>query len=225
MANISYGPLADKIRGSIGGVTFSRAASGETVRAKPRPPKPRSTSQVEKQAYLAAGSFMWKQLPGVLKTAWGVYAATITLYNSLGQAYSPTARQAFIWSMNIQEYLPGPAVGNAPGGVGLALIPTLTFDYNANDLRLTAWVPAPHVNDDFVFMIYYADEPHAFNRMPRKCLQVITGAQALPFILCADIDDGFTVGDELKTFVGIRVFDNLNRISTRRMQGFEFTVV
>lgn len=225
MAIVTYGPLVDEVRGSVGGVTFSRAGSGCTVRAKPRPPKPVSEAQVLMQSHLAEGAATWKPIAQVTKDLWDAYAATITLYDSLGRAYHPTGRQAFIWSLCIQKLGDEALDMTAPSDVGLAVLPTLTFDFNVHDLRLTVWVPAPNEFDRFFFVTYWADRPRTFNRRRRKNLVTCFGDEGLPFELCPDIDQYYPLGSELRAFVGIRGIDADHRVSTLRMQSLDFTVV
>ena len=223
MAICSFGPLIDGARGSIGGVTFSRAGSGATVRAKPRPPRPVRERQVEGQSFLGQAAAIWTTTSSITKTFWGTYGASITLYDGLARAYHPTGRQAFVWSYCVQASGGMTIDMTVPTGVGLAVVPTLTLEYLAHGLRLTGWTPAPAATDQLVFMTYRADRPRAFNRRGRAGLSLLDGADGLPEILVGDIDESWPIGTELKAFVGVRVIDENLRLSTRLMQGLEFT--
>ena len=225
MAICSFGPIIDGARGSVGGVTFSRAGSGATVRAKPRPPRPVRERQVEGQSYLAQAAALWAALDITPRGQWRDYATSITLYDSLARAYHPTGRQAFVWSYCVRASGGISLTMDAPTGVGLSVVPTLTFGFTAHELTLTSWVPTPHENSNIVLMVYRADRPRAFNRRTRKSLSLIQGDQALPYTLDDDIDETWPVGTELTTFVGVRKIDEVRRLSTRLMQRFYFEVV
>ena len=224
MSIVTFGPLVDGARGSIGGVTFSRAGSGATVRSKPRPPRPRRERQVEGQSYLAQASALWLATARELQTDWDDYAATITLYDSLARAYHPTGRQAYVWSYCVRASGAIPLTMTPPIGVGLATVPTLTLDYYGHNLRLTAWTPTPENASNLVFMIYRADRPRVFNRRGRIAINLLNGTSSLPYTLATGIDTGWAVGTELKLFVGVRCIDDVRRLSTRLIQGLEFTV-
>jgi len=225
MAIVSFGPLIDGARGSVGGVTFSMAGSGATARSRPRPPRPRTTDQVAAQSHMAQSAALWLALPIITQGQWAVYSQSITLYDSLGRAYKPTARQAFMWSYCIQAS--GGLTPNMtyPTGLGLAVIPTLTLTYSAPAMTLSAWAPAPNILSQFVIMIYYADKPHAFNRLPRLNMVAPLGSVGLPLTLAPNINGTWPNGTELRTWIGVRLIDENHRISTRLMQSKDFTAV
>ncbi|GAI69604.1 unnamed protein product, partial [marine sediment metagenome] len=224
-AIVSFGPLVDEVRGSLGGVTFSNAGTGATVRSRPRPPRPKTPDQVRGQSYLAQGAAMWDGLSGVTRDAWQTYAESITLTDSLAREYSPTGRQALIWSYCIKAHGGLTPAWTVPTGLGLAVIPTLTLFYSAPAMTLSAWDPAPNAASQFIIMIYYADRIHAYNRMRRLAMVAPLGNVGLPLTLAADINSNWPDGTELRCWISVRMFDEDLKISTRLMQSADFTAV
>lgn len=225
MAILSFGPLVLGLRGSVGGVTFSVTGTGPTVRMKPLPPKPKSAKQVLMQSYIAWGASTWRDLAQAVKDQWVLYGDTITLTDSLNREYSPTGRQVYCWSAFTQlNWVTAPDM-TLPTDVGLAIIPVLTFDFSGHDLRLTGWNPAPAAADTFSFLVYYADRPRAFNRMPLKTNLEVPGDSGLPLVLSSDVDAGWLVDSELRIYVNVREIDADHRVSTKLIQSLDFTVV
>ncbi len=225
MAIVSFGPIVDEARGSIGGVTFSNAGSGATVRSRPRPPRPKTQMQVLSQSYIAQASALWTALGVVDRVVWQLYAGTITLYDSLARAYTPTGRQVFMWSYCIQASGGLTPDMNIPAGEGMAVIPTLTLTYSAPAMTMTAWEPTPHAESQFVFMIYYADAPHKYNRMPRLNMGAPLGNVGLPLTMAADINGEWPNGSELRCWIAVRMMDENLKVSTRLIQYKDFTAV
>lgn len=223
MAIVSFGPLVDGVRGSVGGVTFSNAGSGATVRSRPRPPRPKTPDQVARQSDMAQASALWTALGIVDRLAWVLYAGTITLHDSLARAYTPTGRQVFMWTYCIQASGGLTSDMGIPAGEGLAVIPTLTLTYSAPAMTLSAWEPAPNAASQFVIMTYYADAPHKYNRMPRLNMVAPLGNVGLPLTLAADINGQWPDGSELRCWIGVRMVDEGLKVSTRLLQSKDFT--
>jgi len=223
MAIVSFGPLVTGARGSIGGCTFSMAGSGATVRARPRPPKPRKALQTASQSHIAAASALWTALATVSKVAWTLYAGTITLYDSLARAYSPSGRQCFMWSYCVQMSGGLTPDMSIPAGAGLASIPTLTLTYTTPALTLTAWAPTPNAASQFVFKVFNADVPRAFNRRPLLGTVECLGNEGLPFTLAADVNGSWADALDLRVWISVRMLDEDLKLSTRLWQYKDFT--
>jgi len=224
MGIVSFGPLADEVLGSVGGVTFSRGCSGATVRARPRPPRPRGQYQLYMQSLLARAAGAWPFVLEPERLLWVAYAASITLYDGLGRAYHPRAEQVWVWSY-VLRFLSASGVGPLPPVVGgLAAPSTYTIDYNAHNLRLFNWAPVPNSNDWYYFIVYFADSRRAFNRMRRFALKTVRGSDAVPLVLATAIDGGWAVGTLVRAWVRSRVLDYQRRVSLERLDYFDFTV-
>lgn len=91
MAVITYSALIDKIRGSIGNVTFSRARWGEFVRYRTRPRDPRSDDQAQYRVWFTAAVTQWRDvLNDAERLAWNTLGDDTTLFNSAGDPYHPS---------------------------------------------------------------------------------------------------------------------------------------
>jgi len=225
MANISFGPIVDGVRGSINGVTFSRCFGTTTARARPRPPKPRRPSQTEIQRLTAQASQEWRNQATATQDDWTAYAATVTLTNGLGQEYHPTGFQAYVWHYVNQELMfPTNHSNPAPTQNGLATVPTLTLSYSAHDLIISGWAPPPDNADWMLFSVSRPDNLLAHNRAPIVARTSRVSAEGLPITLAEDIDAGLPVGLAVRTWVFTRVVDLYSRVSTRQAISFDFTV-
>ena len=91
MAQVKYGPLVTKIRGSIAEVTFSAARSGDIIRDRAYPRDPRSPKQIPYRACFAAAARYWTtgHNPGQ-RQAWNDLGDATDYYNSAGDLYHPS---------------------------------------------------------------------------------------------------------------------------------------
>jgi hypothetical protein len=90
------GTLTSDMRGKVGGVVFSKARTGTTIKANRGPINPATSYQQATRAAVASAQAEWRGLSGAERTSWGVLAAQYTYLNSLAQAYSPTGQQ--LWT-------------------------------------------------------------------------------------------------------------------------------
>jgi hypothetical protein len=70
MANIKYGALVSSISGSVGGATFQRSASGNTLRSKPIPIHQKTSIQLDRRAFMKACQNAWVDLPEASRKKW-----------------------------------------------------------------------------------------------------------------------------------------------------------
>jgi len=222
MAIVEFGPLIVGARGSIGGCTFSNAGSGATVRAKPRPPKPKNALQQASQSYMAAAAGLWLALSTINKGQWAVYSQSLTLYDSLGRAYTPTARQVFIWSYCVQKSGGLTPDMDYPTALGLATLPTIELTYTTPALTITDMDPAPNAASQFVVKTYLADRAHAFNRMRLLGTVAFLGNEGQPITVAADINGAWGDAEELRVWISVRMLDETLRLSTRLWQYLDF---
>lgn len=99
MAQVKYGPLVTKIRGSLATVTFSAARSGEIVRDRTYPRDPRSTFQATYRRFFSESSSQWiTALSEQRRIDWNTLAAGTTYTNSAGDPYHPSGINLFTGS-------------------------------------------------------------------------------------------------------------------------------
>jgi len=223
MAVISFGPLVDAARGSIGGVTFQRGPSGNTVRAKPRPPTPNILSQRQAQDRLVRAIQLWRLQTTAVKADWLAYAATVTLYNSLSNSYHPTAAQAFAWCVVLQQiHAITPLVLVRPTSDSLPTSPTLTIAFTGNTIQITAIDPAPAAGEYYMFQLYRPDIQRTWPRTHIHTRVQFLGATALPWILAANYKNLLKTGTIARAHVHHRLLDTSYRTSCRLKTYLDF---
>jgi len=75
MARILYSSQVDEIKGSVGGLSFQRNASGTIVRLKPSRIQSPNSLQVDKNIYFSQAVTAWSNLSAQDQDEWNVWAA------------------------------------------------------------------------------------------------------------------------------------------------------
>jgi hypothetical protein len=88
--------LLTQASGKLGGAVAAKNRGGNYFRAKVAPVQPRTTAQQEVRASLAALSAMWRVLSPTNIAGWNALATSVTLHDSLGNAYNPSGAQLFV---------------------------------------------------------------------------------------------------------------------------------
>lgn len=78
MARIKYGSLVTEISGSIGGSTFQRSSSGNTLRNKPNPIRSTSPAQLLIRQYMKQAHAAWLAMESVERLQWQQFTAYST---------------------------------------------------------------------------------------------------------------------------------------------------
>jgi hypothetical protein len=86
MARIKLGGLAQDVRGSLNGTTFSRNKGGAYVRTRVSPVQPRTFYQLRQRSIFATNAKAWSQLTDSQRTAWTAFAAANPLTNVFGDS-------------------------------------------------------------------------------------------------------------------------------------------
>ena len=225
MGIVSFGPIVDGVRGSIGGVTFSRGQSGDTVRGKPRPPRPQRVRQLLGQKFMSQASHMWESVTAAQKLGWENYAATVDLTDSLGKIYHPTPLQAYVWHVLVRLYT---GMGHVPivfpDMNGLPPLPTLTFSYAGHALILTDATPDVAAGETLQL---YVRRIAKQNRFCRTCVNkrpFFIAALPEPYTIDANYDEEWSVGALARAFIYWRFQDSHNRTSILQLTKYDFTV-
>jgi hypothetical protein len=225
MANCTFGPIVDAVRGSIGGTTFSRGCSGPTIRSRPRPANPNAPRQITSKANLSFIVGKWATVSVATRALWTAYAATFSLTDSLGRSYQLTGFQAFMRNSSI---LYAGALGYTsdlcPDAAGLASAPILTFDYNAHNLRLTAISPSLVASNSLLMRIHYPSKRLTFPRSPILTTVTASFGISLPYTVVATIDANSSIGDIVRVFIDWHFLDANFRITTQQQSYLDFTV-
>ena len=99
MALIKYGGGVVQMSGSIAGTTFARNRFGNYARPRTKPVNPGSSGQSEVRDALSMLTAVWAAiLTAGQRTAWGTYAAAVSMTNRLGEVVYLTGFNHFIRS-------------------------------------------------------------------------------------------------------------------------------
>ena len=113
MASVKLGPAIADIRGSIGGTVFSRNKGGAYIKSRVVPVNPNSPRQDIVRSAMAFLTDYWANtLTAANRTAWGLYASSVTVLNRLGEAINLSGFNHFIRSNMIRKQM-GIALVNA----------------------------------------------------------------------------------------------------------------
>lgn len=96
MARIIYSPVITEIKGSIGGMTFQKNASGTIARLKPRKPKTNTQKQRDQQPRTKLLQQYWQNLTLAQKIEWNTFAGNHNKIGLNGQEKKLTGYQWFL---------------------------------------------------------------------------------------------------------------------------------
>lgn len=131
--------LAD-IRGSIGGSVYSRNRSGAIIRNRTNPINPNTAAQSIVRSRMADAANAFGLLSAADQTLWNDYAQLVPSFNSLGEMYTPTAKQRYIQS-NLNLLTVGQPQAQTPE-LGVTTVPALDL----SGLTLIGTVLAAEIN-------------------------------------------------------------------------------
>lgn len=121
MASVKLGPAISDIRGSIGGTVFSRNRGGAYIKARVAPVNPNTPLQVTVRASMAFLTARWSDtLTAGQRTAWNLYASSVTSLNRLGEAINLSGFNHYIRSnmllkqVNVALVDDGPVIFEIP---------------------------------------------------------------------------------------------------------------
>ena len=118
------------MRGSVGGVTFSRCAGGGYMRSRTKPVNPRSATQSLRRANVGYLTTYWsKTLTEQQRADWRAYAAGTSWTNKLGQSISINGLAAFLRLNSLHRLGWSTVIAAAPLAMGHA--GGITFAFTA----------------------------------------------------------------------------------------------
>lgn len=99
MGLVQYGGGITQISGSIGGDVHARNRSGNYVRPRTKPTNPNTALQQAARGALTLLTERWSEtLTAAQRTAWNLYAASVSMLNRLGQVIHLTGFNMYIRS-------------------------------------------------------------------------------------------------------------------------------
>jgi len=121
MALIKYGGGIIGMSGSIAGNTFARNRYGNYMRARTKPVNPNTARQVKVRGIVAELTTRWAQtLTANQRTAWNLYADSVSMKNKLGESIKLSGYNHFIrsnsWRLDLGQAVvdDGPVIFELP---------------------------------------------------------------------------------------------------------------
>ena len=188
MALVKYGGGIMQMSGSLAGNTFARNRSGNYVRSRTKPVNPNSTRQSFIRAGLAFLTSRWStDLTPVQRTAWNLYASSVSMQNKLGESIYLSGFNHYIRSNIIRKQLAlaiiddGPVIFEIP-----AADPTFAITASEATQQITSsydagmdWATATGA-----YMVIYGGKPQNAQRNffagPWRVFGVVSGVDAAP---------------------------------------------
>lgn len=110
MAVIKTAPVVSSIRGSVGGVTFTRSRAGAVARARIKPCGSFTAPQMKQRAMHTQKIYAWRnRLSDANRLEWNTAAGTVRWINKIGEEYTPSGYQLFMRQAQDRHDHPFPA--------------------------------------------------------------------------------------------------------------------
>lgn len=125
---IKYGPLAQEVSGTVGGVTFARVRQGKSVRGWRAPTNKRTPGQRTQRNNLARFSQEWfRDLSAEDRNVWSAYAPSCIFLNPLGEAYTLSGFNMYVRNNAIAKAHETMEAVGLPEAPGFPEVPALGF--------------------------------------------------------------------------------------------------
>lgn len=157
MGLIKYGPLADEVSGTVGGVTFARVRGAKACRIWRAPVNKRTNQQRLRRLVLARTAQEWfDDRSAAQRTAWDTYAATCTFQNPLGENYTISGYNMYVRNRGWREMMGIGTGTTAPVGTGFpaALTVGFTLTHATGVLQYASVAPALDATGYISFEIF-----------------------------------------------------------------------
>ena len=171
MALIKLGALAQDVRGSLNGSTFSRNKGGAYVRSKVSPVQPVSDfSANSRQAFKIASQAWASSLTATERGAWIAFAAIHPFINVFGDSINLSGIAFFQAANKRLQQLGFPMVADAPTEWDVtppgAIAPTISVDGAGNMSLLINPTTPPEVSTDIAYLFATTKIPNG--ALPQK---------------------------------------------------------
>jgi len=165
---VKFGGGVTDARGSVGGVTFSRNSFGPYQRARVTPVNPQTARQVLVRSSIAFLSNRWANtLTAAQRTAWGLYASSVAMQDSLGATIYLSGYNHYIRSNTIRKMLALPVIDAGPTIFEIpAQDPTYAITASEATQMLTSTfdVTMDWALEDGGYIVFFAGKPQNAQR-------------------------------------------------------------
>lgn len=170
MALIKLGGLAQDVRGSQNGLTFSRNKGGAYVRAKVSPVQPRTAAQLTVRGNLSQSAKDWSGALTVLeRNSWAGFAASNTRTNVFGDTTHLSGLQWFVGLNQVLKQIGATTITAPPADLGVPAN-RLVSGFLALDPDNVVFTVEPGTVEPGVGFYVFMTPPLAPGKVPSKNL-------------------------------------------------------
>ncbi len=200
MAKVS--PLLAILSGSVGGNTWARNKGGLYLKMKASPVNPNSGRQQAVRGFLSTASGDWSGLDVAQRIAWAVWADEHPLEDPLGQSYTLTGHQAYVWHATRVLDQGLVALGDPPAGPVPNALTSIGVAFTSDTAIDVTFLPTPLAADEALFAWQgppqglTGDPNRAQSRLIGYTAQAATSPQSLtlPMTVSSGFTSNFWVG-------------------------------
>lgn len=179
MAKINFGGLAQDVRGSQNGLTYSRNKGGAYVRAKVSPVQPRTAAQLAVRQNLSQGA---KDYGALLtddqRSAWAGFAAANTRTNVFGNTVHLSALQWFVGLCQVLVQIGKPRITDPPIDLGVGSNLPIVGVETLDPETVTLQAGPGTVDADTAYYIF-ATAPQSPGKVPQQSLYRFIGTSTV----------------------------------------------
>lgn len=128
MASVKYSSIVTDARGSVGGVTFSRARGGAYARSRVTPINPQTSRRAQVRGSFAAIAQSWQALSSTQRESWDLYAEETPSTNRLGETFFPSGFNRYVGANQLIGLIGGSPIVLAPSTPGLGPSAEISYD-------------------------------------------------------------------------------------------------
>lgn len=185
MAIVKPAPIISDLRGSIGGVVFTRSRAGAVARRRVKPTPSSSAPLARHKAFHSIKVDHWRRvLTNAQRLEWNTTAETVRWTNRLGDQYTPSGYQLFMRQAHNMPDSPYPLPSVPPAVLKSPLPPLVLSWYEPTDVIFfntqTNFIPGATVG-----LIYWQTSclppSHYYVHGPWTFIGTRTITQGLPF--------------------------------------------
>lgn len=222
MANILYGPLAQELSGTVGGVTFARSYTSKTCRGWRAPTNKRRALQITQRRDFSRSASRWFDvLSPQQRVDWDLYAPSCPFTNSLGQEYHLNGFNMYIRNNTILLASDHADLDDAPtlDGFPAEYNMTFYFPYDTGTLYFNDIDPVPPAGSWVLFTA------HTLRKITRTFPYIAPVERLKGHELEITPEEIHEYGILPAAFVGTMhalvtwyIWDSVERLSTRKVQ-------
>jgi hypothetical protein len=153
MAKIKLGGLAQDVRGSLAGTTFSKNASGAYVRGKVSPVQPRTSFQTAARNMFGGLSKLWGgTLTADKRTAWQGFAASHPIIDVFGDSMVLSGINTFQRLNRVIMFLGSASISDPPANLDVTALTSATVAVSVATGISIAFAPSPLAQGEGVYI-------------------------------------------------------------------------